>query len=189
MNNKPSLHETTLRVVETFCRRYEIRSLKVEKGQGITGSVEISDVTLILLKDAENNDEQEHIIEFKLQRESAGIFRYLVSIATEPELRIELGEAATRLDEQALNGCVQDFIGVITPRVKSALKEERVQNIRYVGNTFVLNNSTVFRVLSDEGEGRLNIEVLSEGQPMDAVLTASGLLDGLYLGSIQLVEN
>jgi hypothetical protein len=35
----------------------------------------------------------------------------------------------------------------------------------------------------------LNIELLSTDKPLDAMLTASGLLDGLYLGSIKLVSD
>ena len=110
------------------------------------------------------------------------------SISVDPQTKVELSNEAKGLEVDFINQQICDFLKNITERVKSARKEEKVQNIKYVGNTFILNNATVFKVLSDEGEGRLNIEVLSEVQPMDAVLTASGMLDGLYLGSIRLVE-
>ena len=93
------------------------------------------------------------------------------------------------MNAEQVNNKLRSFIEIIRDRVKSAQKEQSVQNITYVGNTFILNNSTKFKVLSDEGEGRLKIEVLTKDKPLDALLTASGLLDGLYLGSIKLIDS
>ena len=187
MNDKQQPSNETLQMVESFCRRNEIRSLTVERDEGITSSTEISNINLTLVKD-NDGDSSEYIVDFKLQYESSDIFRYLREISIGTRTSIQLTEEAERHEPGFIDQQLRDFIKNIVERVKSARKEETVQNIKYVGNTFILNNATVFKVLSDEGEGRLNIEVLSEVQPMDAVLTASGLLDGLYLGSIRLVE-
>jgi hypothetical protein len=62
-----------------------------------------------------------------------------------------------------------------------------VQNITYLGNTFVLNNKTVFDVVDDEG-GRLSIEMHRGNERRPAMLLASALLDGLYDGSIKLCK-
>lgn len=187
MSNKEIVSAETRGLIESFFRRNEIRSLTVERDEGITSSIEISNINILLERDAREQD-SEYVVDFKLQFESSDIFRYLKSISIEPGTSVELTGEAQDMDADYVNLQVREFLENINERVKSARKEEKVQNIKYVGNTFILNNATVFKVLSDEGEGRLNIEVLSEVQPMDAVLTASGLLDGLYLGSIKLVE-
>ena len=187
LSNKEIVSAETRGLIESFFRRNEIRSLTVERDEGITSSIEISNINILLERDAREQD-SEYVVDFKLQFESSDIFRYLKSISIEPGTSVELTGEAQDMDADYVNLQVREFLENINERVKSARKEEKVQNIKYVGNTFILNNATVFKVLSDEGEGRLNIEVLSEVQPMDAVLTASGLLDGLYLGSIKLVE-
>ena len=60
-----------------------------------------------------------------------------------------------------------------------------MQNIEYLGNTFVLNGKTVFDVVADE-DGRLTIEMHKGEKRQRAMLLASSLLDGLYDGSIRL---
>ncbi len=187
MNNPTNLNENIQSLVADFFERYEIRSISIEKGLGITNSTEISDINMLFIKE-QTDQSLDYSVEFKLQRECADISQYIKAINTGPEFTIELTQGANNIDPQVLNDKLQNFIEAIRDRVKSALKEQTVQNISYVGNTFILNNSTKFKVLSDEGEGRLNIEVLTKDKPLDALLTASGLLDGLYLGSIKLVE-
>ena len=188
MNNPANLNENRQSMVSDFFERYEIRSISIEKGLGITNSTEISDINMLFIKE-QTDQSLDYSVEFKLQRECADISQYIKAINTGPEFTIELTQGANNIDPQVLNDKLQNFIEAIRDRVKSALKEQTVQNISYVGNTFILNNSTKFKVLSDEGEGRLNIEVLTKDKPLDALLTASGLLDGLYLGSIKLVES
>ncbi|NKB37137.1 MAG: hypothetical protein GKR93_08180 [Gammaproteobacteria bacterium] len=188
MQNEVKLDEETTEVISRFFRRYEIRSLAVSKGLGITNQTEISDITMHLINDAAK-PESDYLVEFKLQRECADIHHYLKSIQSEPTFSIELDSALSKKESQSIKEKLNSFVDLIRERVKSALKEQQVQNITYVGNTFILNNSTKFKVLSDEGEGRLNIEVLTKDKPLDALLTASGLLDGLYLGSIKLAES
>jgi len=188
MNNQTNLNKNIQSLVSDFFERYEIRSISIEKGLGITNSTEIRDINMLFIKE-QTDQSLDYSVEFKLQRECADISQYIKAINTGPEFTIELTQGANNIDPQVLNDKLQNFIEAIRDRVKSALKEQTVQNISYVGNTFILNNSTRFKVLSDEGEGRLNIEVLTKDKPLDALLTASGLLDGLYLGSIKLVES
>lgn len=188
MNNTTILSEYTRSLTSDFFRRFEIRSMTIKKGLGITNSTEISDITLMFIKEQENKS-LDYSVQFKLQKECADICQFLESINTEPEFSIELSQQSEKINTKLLSDKLQAFIGIIGDRVKSAQKEQKVQNISYVGNTFTLNNSTKFKVLSDEGEGQLNIEVLTKDLPLNAKLTASGLLDGLYLGFIKLVSS
>jgi hypothetical protein len=187
MGNSTILNEKTQSLIEDLFKRYQIRSVTIEKGLGITNSTEISDINLMFIKEQEDQS-LDYPVQFKLQRECADISQYLKAINTKPAFTIELSQESEKLNAELMNSKLRSFIEVIRDRVKSAQKEQSVQNITYVGNTFILNNSTKFKVLSDEGEGRLNIEILTKDKPLDAKLTASGLLDGLYLGSIKLVE-
>lgn len=187
MNKTANLSEKTRSLTSDFFRRFEIRSMTIKKGLGITNNTEISDITLLFIKEQENQS-LDYSVQFKLQKECADISQYIESINTEPEFYIGLTQQSGKISADLLNDKLQTFINIIRDRVKSAQKEQKVQNISYVGNTFILNNSTKFKVLSDEGEGQLNIEVLTLDLPLDAKLTASGLLDGLYLGFIKLVE-
>ena len=186
MNNSTILSAKTTSLIADFLKRYEIRSMQIERGLGITNSTEISDINIMFIKD-EDDESLDYSVQFKLQSNCADIFNYLKAIEARTEPDVELNLQLTPKDSETVNSKLQSFIDLIRERVISAQKEEKVQNIAFVGNTFILNNSTTFKVLSDEGEGRLNIELLSTDKPLDAMLTASGLLDGLYLGSIKLV--
>ncbi|MBT7953226.1 MAG: hypothetical protein HN764_16475 [Gammaproteobacteria bacterium] len=188
MTKQSILNEKTLTIVSDYFGRNELRSMTIKKGMGITKNTEISDVDLIFIKDQENQD-LDYSVKFKLQTVCADLFRYIKAINTSPGFSVELADGSENIKEDILNDKLMALIEIIRDRVKSAQKEQKVQSISFVGNTFILNNSTKFKVLSDDGEGRLNIEILSKDLPMDALLTASGLLDGLYLGSIKLAES
>jgi len=182
------LDEKTKSLVSDYLRRNEIRSVLIKRGIGITKNSEISDIDIIFIKD-KNDESQDYSVKFKLQTECSDICRYIKSIDTTPSFAIELSEVREKSQLESLDTKILSLIEIIRERVKSVQKEQKVQNISYVGNTFVLNNTIKFKVLSDDGEGKLNIEVLTKDLPMDALLTASGLLDGLYLGSIKLGES
>ncbi len=188
MNYTNIINEKTRTLISDLFRRFDIRSMSVNKGSGITKQSEISDINLMFIKD-EKDESLDYSVKFKLQHECADIWQFLKAITAEPEFSIELTQQSEKLDGKIVNDKLKSLIDIIRDRVKSAQKEQSVQNISYVGNTFILNNSTKFKVLSDEGEGRLNIEVITEGTHLDAKLTASGLLDGLYLGSIKLLDS
>jgi hypothetical protein len=187
MKNPTILNAKTTSLIADFLKRYEIRSMHIDRGLGITNSTEISNINIMFIK-VEADESLDYSVQFKLQSCCADSFQYLKSIKAGAEPGIELNSRLTTKDSETVNYKLQSFIDLIRERVISAQKEEKVQNISYVGNIFILNNSTKFKVLSDEGEGRLNIELLSTDKPLDAMLTASGLLDGLYLGSIKLVR-
>ncbi len=188
MNTDVMLNEQTISLTTNYLSRNEIRSITVKRGSGITKSTEISNIDIIFIKD-KNDISLDYSVKFKLQTDCADIFHYVIAINTSPVFNIELTEESKAISADIVNEKVLSLIDIIRDRVKSAQKEQKVQNISYVGNTFVLNNSTKFKVLSDDGEGRLNIEILTRDLPMDALLTASGLLDGLYLGSIKLADS
>jgi hypothetical protein len=188
MGKQNTIVESTLTQVADYFSQNEIRSMTIKRGLGITKNTEISDIDLMFIKD-QGNQELDYSIKFKLQTECADIFRYIKAIKTMPIFTVELAEDSDKIQAEIVNEKLLSLIEIVRERVKSAQKEQKVQSISYVGNTFILNNSTKFRVLSDDGEGRLNIEILSKDLPMDALLTASGLLDGLYLGSIKLAES
>ena len=185
--NKPAvLNKRTQLLAADFLQRFEIRSITIAKGVGITKSAEISDISIFLIKQQDDKN-LDYCVEFKLQNEGADICQYLVAVTTIPEFSITLTQQCQDMCKDIVNDKICGFVDIIRERVKSTLKEQKVQDITFVGNTFILNNSTKFKVLSDEGEGRLNIEVLTKDLPLDAKLTASGLLDSLYLGSIKLI--
>ncbi len=188
MCNTAVLNEKTKLLAADFLRCFDIRSMAITKGSGITSDTEISDISIFFIKQPEKQS-LDYRVQFKLQNECADICRYMSAIHTEPVFSIELTHECQKMRAEQVNDKLRSFIGIIRERVKSAQKEQKVQDISFVGNTFMLNNSTKFKVLSDEGEGRLNIEVLTGNTPLDAKLTASGLLDGLYLGSIKPVES
>jgi len=188
MDKKTPISKKTMSLMSDFFTQFKIRSMKIDKGLGVTNSIEISDINFQFIEDRAD-ESLDYSVEFKLQQESADICQCLKAIITEPEFSVELTSLSNRTGAEILNNKLQTFIELIRERIKSVQKEQIVQNISYVGNTFILNNSTKFKVLSDEGEGRLNIEILTKDLPLDALLTASGLLDGLYLGSIKLIES
>ena len=188
MKKKSVLDEKIESVVSDYLLANEIRSIWIKRGIGVTKNTEISDIDIIFIKD-KNDQSQDYSVKFKLQTECSDICRYIKSIVTLPSFVIELAENHEKIQLEQLNMKILSLIEIIKERVKSVQKEQKVQNISYVGNTFLLNNSIKFKVLSDDGEGRLNIKVLTKDLPMEALLTASGLLDGLYLGSIKLAES
>ena len=82
-----------------------------------------------------------------------------------------------------LENKLSEFFSHIESRLDRIEHEERVQSITFLGNTFVLNNKTVFDVTEDV-DGRLTIEMYKGDKRQSAMLLASSLLDGLYDGSI-----
>lgn len=95
--------------------------------------------------------------------------------------QVALHEGSKGVNEERM----AQFFSDIRTRLDKVLHEESVQNITYLGNTFILNNKTVFDVVADE-DGRLTIEMHRGDERRPAMLLASALLDGLYDGSIKL---
>jgi hypothetical protein len=88
------------------------------------------------------------------------------------------------MGSNAIAGKVRDFIAAIRERVEKIHKEQSILGTQPVGKIFVLNNKTRFKVLADDGEGQLSIEIMDKEGGREARLGANDLLDGLYVGLI-----
>lgn len=180
--------QTSGKLISSFFEDYEIKTLEISEAMSLAGDT-VSEVKILFIND---NDEssRDYSVKFKLLDESKDIHRYISKFLPEPNLSIEISKQADELSEQDLDALIRKFLQDITTRVKKIRKEESVQSITYVGNTFTLYKTTTFKVLSDDGEGRLEIEILSKDKGLqEASMTSHSLLDGLYLGSIELVKN
>jgi hypothetical protein len=130
----------------------------------------------------------EFTVSFKLQTACADICQFLEKIEAEREVRVVFTQAALELETQNREALLDRFFRTIDRRIGEAKKEQEIQSIRYLGNTFELNKKTVFKVISDDGEGHLGIEILGNPLPQDLKLSSHGLLDGLYSGSIRQLD-
>lgn len=187
MTNATSLNALTESMVSKFLAANALQSISVAPNVNFNGGRQISDVILLGTQEVEGVEE-DYRVSFKLQDEGADLCQYLKDITAQPALSVELTDEGSELDEDQVDKMVQKFLKLIKSRVEKAKQEQDVQSIRFVGNTFVLNKSTTFKVLSDDGDGRLNIEIIGGDGLQDVMMSAHGLLDGLYTGFIELVE-
>ncbi len=169
----------------SFMRSNHVSRITTNNNIDISGQA-ISDVNIYCI----NDEYGDYKVSFKLGDDCAEICQYLVSVNNQPDFTIQLSEQAQQCDESQLKSLFDQFMKLIKPRLKEAQKEQEIQSIEFIGNTFILNNHTTFRVLTDDGEGRLTIEILGskndEQQPLN--LSSHGLLDSLYLGSIKVAQ-
>ena len=128
-------------------------------------------------------------VSFKLQGKDSDIGLYLNEINTVEGLTLDFKKEAGSLTQQTLESYLEQFINVVSTRLTEAKKEQEIQSIVFVGNRFSLNNQTTFKVLSDDGEGRLAIELEGDSNHEDLKLSSHGLMDGLYMGSIKLANS
>lgn len=183
--------ETTLLNARQLFKQHTIKRLDIGVTTGIDKTKVVSDIKVLCTSEAG----VDYTVFFKLQEQCADICRYLQSTVFDPSaddggILFELTEAAQQLDADELEQHLNRFFNFIDPRVKEAKKEQEIQSIEFVGNTFILNNRTVFKVLSDDGEGHLTIDILKGNQAIqDLKLSSHGLLDGLYVGAIKQVED
>ena len=119
-------------------------------------------------------------VQFKLTGEQARIGERVSGLYPDGRADTTDSASAVELEEQ-----LERFFHGIESRLDRIRHEEEVQGITFLGNTFVLNNKTVFDVVEDDG-GRLTIEMHKGEHRQSAMLLASSLLDGLYDGSIVL---
>ena len=187
MSQLHQLSTLTESLLTKFLERYGIQSIDIEKNFNFRNDREITEVTLSNQLEVHGGTE-DYRVNFKLQEEGADTYRYLRSIVAKHALKIEFTEQAGNMDVAEIEKRLQSFLALIKTRVEKAKQEQEVQSIRFVGNTFVLNKSTTFRVLADDGEGRLDIEILGGDGLQELMFSAHGLLDGLYTGFIELVE-
>ena len=187
MSNTIKPSQTSESLISSFFDTYEIRTLAIVEATSLDKKT-ISEVQILFIHDAKEG-ERDYSVKFKLLEECIDIYEYIKTFDTKTDVSVELNEKGKELSQEELDELIKTFFDTITTRVKKIRKEESVQAITYVGNTFTLYNTTTFKVLSDDGEGRLEIEILSKDKSMqEAGMTSHSLLDGLYSGAIQLVE-
>jgi hypothetical protein len=162
-------------VTRDYCQRYAIKQISLELQSGV---VDTADRVCHL----ELQFEVGYKVQFKLQGEQALLGDKLSLLRADGTVTCLAGADATGLESE-----LESFFKSIAGRLQRILHEEDVQNIEYLGNTFELNGKTVFDVVADD-DGRLTISMHRGAERQEAMLLASSLLDGLYDGSIRLLE-
>jgi hypothetical protein len=166
-----------------FFEDYRIRSIGISIGADIHNDV-VSQVEINFFRDADN-DAAGYVVSFKLLDKASDAHRYLRGIGGQlSDFRVQLTEETQGMGSNAIAGKVRDFIATIKERVEKIHKEQSILGTRPVGKIFVLNNKTRFKVLADDGEGQLSIEIMGKKGGREAKLAANDLLDGLYVGLI-----
>jgi len=163
-----------------------IESIEINRNVNFNNNREISDVILHNAHEVQGR-KTSYRVSFKLQEAGADSYRLFSAMSAQP-LAITFTESALQLPPEELERRVLEFLALIKTRAEKAKQEQEVQSIQFVGNTFILNRSTTFKVLADDGAGRLDIEIINGDGLQEAMLSAHGLLDGLYTGFIELVE-
>jgi hypothetical protein len=160
-------------IAKAYFQRYVISHIELQMQPGVVDSADL--VCNLVLK-----FEPGYQVEFKLLGEQALLGDRVANISPDGVVTTVSGSSADDLEDELVA-----FFKNIESRLDRIEHEERVQGITFLGNTFVLNNKTVFDVVEDV-DGRLNIEMHRGDDRQTAMLLASSLLDGLYDGSIVL---
>ncbi len=155
-----------------YCRRYDVERISLTEMSGVVEGAES-----VCHMDIDFVDGYQ--VQFKLPLADTPAADGVIAIGGDGTLAMAPDKPGS--DEEAL----ARFFALIEPRLAKIQHEQSVQNITYLGNTFVLNNKTVFDVVDDD-DGRLTIEMHRGEERRQAMLLASSLLDGLYDGSIRL---
>jgi hypothetical protein len=184
MNDLSKLDDSTQAAIRHFVNQFDVKSLETAENCGIRPGHEVTDLVLYCGKEIDGKPEQ-YKVQFKLAEEHNTVNRYLLKLEAEPELTIKLGDKPDELASGMMDIELRNFFRFITARMIKAKQEEDIQSIPFVGNTFVLNRVTTFKVLSDDGDGRLTIQVLKSDREQELMLSAHGLMDGLYTGFIK----
>ena len=159
-------------IAKVYFERYAISHITLEMEPGVVDSA--GRVCNLSIKFVPG-----YRVQFKLLGDQALLGEQVTGFS--PAGKVETGKATTAdLEEQ-----FTAFFKGIESRLDRIQHEEQVQSITFLGNTFVLNNKTVFDVVEDD-DGRLAIEMHRGDERQPAMLLASSLLDGLYDGSIVL---
>ncbi len=180
---KSQLDSATHALVRGFFEAYRIWSIGITAGADIRKDV-ISQVEISFTRDADN-DAEGYVVSFKLLDRASDAHRYLHGIGGPPSaIRLQLTQDARGLGNKTIAGKVRDFIAAIEKRVEKIHKEQSILGIQPVGRIFILNHKTRFKVVAEDGEGQLSIELLDKEIGRAAKLGANDLLDGLYVGLI-----
>ena len=183
MNDSIALDPASHALMRGFFEDYRIRSIGISTGVDIRND-EISQVEINFSRDADN-DAAGYVVSFKLLDKASDAHRYLRGIGGPlSDIRVKLTEETRSMGSNAIAGKVRDFIAAIRERVEKIHKEQSILGTQPVGKIFILNNKTRFKVLADDGEGQLSIEIMDKEGKREARLGANDLLDGLYVGLI-----
>lgn len=160
-------------ICKSWCAHYGIASIDLRLMPGVVDSADqVCNLDLRF--------EEGYQVEFKLLGEEALLGERVTRINGDGSLQTPDGNPLASLEEE-----LEGFFKSIKGRLTRIQHEEEVQGITFLGNTFVLNNKTVFDVVADD-DGKLTIDMHRGEERQEAMLLASSLLDGLYDGSIVL---
>lgn len=160
-------------VAKEYFQRYAIKHIELAMEPGVVDSADpVCKLTIKFIPGYQ--------VQFKLLAGDARLGERVTGFSANGEAEIINGTSAVELEGQ-----FELFFHGIESRLDRIQHEQEVQGITFLGNTFVLNNKTVFDVTADE-DGRLAIEMHKGGERRPAMLLASSLLDGLYDGTIVL---
>ena len=160
-------------VAKAYFERYTISHISLEMQPGVVDSADR--VCNLLIKFVPG-----YQVQFKLLGDQALLGERVTGFAPGGVVNSTSAASASGLEQQ-----FEHFFQSIESRLDRIQHEEKVQSITFLGNTFVLNNKTVFDVVADD-DGKLSIEMHKGQERQAAMLLASSLLDGLYDGSIVL---
>jgi len=171
----------TKKLVATFFRRHGIYAITLTPMSGITAAHSVCDLGIEFAADKNHTD---YRAQFKLQGDEASIGDLVTHIDATGRLKL----AESQSESSSLHAVLESFLKAIETRVAKVRHEQSVQSVTFLGNRFMLNGKIEFTVVEDV-EGRLKIELHKGEDRQPAVLLASSLLDGLYDGSIQLLNS
>ena len=182
--SNPMLSPDVIRDVHQFFTALSIRTITLGANTCIKNREPVTDVIVQCVSDGGS----EYTVSFKLQTICADMFRYLMKIETAQEIKVTFTQAALDMATEERQTLLDRFLRTINHRIRAAKKEQEIQSIKYLGNTFELNKKTVFKVTSDDGEGHLGIEILGNPVSQELKLSSHDLLDGLYSGAIRQLQ-
>ena len=162
-------------VTKAWCQRFAIDRIALQLVPGVVASAD-------RVCNLDIQFQQDYRVQFKLQGQQALLGERVSGLGADGKVTCVEGADPVALEDE-LEALFQGIEG----RLARIQHEQEVQSITFLGNTFVLNNQTVFDVV-DDIDGRLNIEMHKGEERQSAMLLASSLLDGLYDGSIVLKQ-
>lgn len=155
-----------------YCQRYGVQTIRLSEVPGVVENAEsVCDIVV--------DFDDDYRVQFKLPTAETPATSGVIEFAVGGEVRVAQGQ------QEPSEAVLAEFLNRIETRLEKIRHEQSVQNITYLGNRFVLNNKTVFDVVTDE-DGHLGIEMHRGDERRPAMLLASALLDGLYDGTIRL---
>ena len=181
MTTAVAVDEKTRALAADFCSRHGIHKIELTPMEGVTVSHRVCNLEFEF---AGGEQHSAYRANFKLQDEAAAIGDLVASIREDGSVQL----AGDPVETPVLGPTLESFFRNIERRIGKLRQEQSVQSITFLDNSFLLHGTTTFTVVSDD-EGRLGIEIHKGDKRQSANLLASSLLDGLYDGSIRLLES